>query len=47
MAGNIGGVSEADSATGPFAHAVQGIAESLTGHSAGLSETVTQFMKTA
>ncbi|WP_457106698.1 methyl-accepting chemotaxis protein [Methylobacterium sp. P5_C11] len=47
MAGNIGGVSEAASATGQFAQAVQGIAESLAGHSAGLSESVTRFMKTA
>ena len=47
MAGNIGGVSEAANATGQFAVAVRGIAESLAAHSLGLSESVTRFMKTA
>ena len=47
MAGNIGGVSEAANATGQLAQSVQGIAESLAGHSASLSESVIRFMKTA
>ncbi|MEE7438117.1 MULTISPECIES: PAS domain-containing methyl-accepting chemotaxis protein [Methylobacterium] len=47
MAGNIGGVSEAANATGQLAQAVQGIAESLAGHSTSLSESVIRFMKTA
>ena len=47
MAGNIGGVSEAASATGQLARSVQSIADSLAGHSASLSESVTQFMKSA
>jgi methyl-accepting chemotaxis protein len=47
MAGNIGGVSEAASATGQLARTVQGIAENLAGHSAGLSESVTRFMRSA
>lgn len=47
MAGNIGGVSEAANATGQLARAVQDVAESLAGHSASLSDSVTRFMKTA
>jgi methyl-accepting chemotaxis protein len=47
MAGNIGGVSAAANATGQLAQSVQGIAESLAGHSASLSESVIRFMKTA
>jgi methyl-accepting chemotaxis protein len=47
MAGNIGGVSEAANATGQLAQTVQGIAEGLAGHSAGLSESVIRFMQSA
>jgi methyl-accepting chemotaxis protein len=45
MSGNIGGVSQAASATGQFAEAVRGIAESLADHSSSLSESVSRFMK--
>ena len=47
MSGNIGGVSQAANATGQLAEAVLGVAESLAGHSADLSESVTRFMKSA
>ncbi|MDP4002526.1 PAS domain-containing methyl-accepting chemotaxis protein [Methylobacterium sp. NEAU K] len=46
MSGNIGGVSMAANTTGQLAEAVRGIAENLAGHSTGLAESVTRFMKT-
>ena len=45
MSGNIGGVSQAATATGQFAEAVRGIAGSLADHSASLSDSVNRFMK--
>ena len=45
MSANIGGVSAAAAATGKLAEAVRAIADSLSGHSSGLSGSVEKFLK--